>query len=67
VILRINSRTPFTPIEMVFARIKARVRSAAARCADSLCTAIASALTAFTPQECAHISGTQGMRQLDRR
>ena len=42
------------PIEMVFAKIKARVRSAAARYAESLCSAIASALTAFTPQECAH-------------
>jgi len=41
------------PIEMVFAKIKALVTSAAARCADTLCTAIASALTAFTPQECA--------------
>jgi transposase len=42
------------PIEMVFAKIKTLVRSAAARCAESLCTAIASALTALTPQECAH-------------
>jgi len=41
------------PIEMVFARLKALVRSAAPRCADSLCSAIASALTAFKPKECA--------------
>ena len=41
------------PIEMVFAKLKAIVRSAAARCADTLCNAIASALAAFTPQECA--------------
>ncbi len=41
------------PIEMVFAKLKALIRSATARCADSLCSAIASALTAFTPQECA--------------
>ncbi len=41
------------PIEMAFAKLKALVRSAAARCADTLCSAIASALTAFTPQECA--------------
>ena len=34
------------PIEMVFAKIKALLRSAAARCADSLCTAIASTLSA---------------------
>ena len=41
------------PIEMVFAKLKALVRSAAARCADTLCSAIASALSAFTPEECA--------------
>ena len=32
---------------------KARVRSATARCADSLCTAITSDPAAFTPRECA--------------
>jgi transposase len=41
------------PIEMVFAKLKAFVRSAAARCADTLCKAIASALARFTPEECA--------------
>lgn len=41
------------PTEMVFAKIKALVRSVAAICADTLCTAIALALTAFTPKECA--------------
>jgi len=41
------------PLDMVFAKLKARVRSAAARCADTLCSAIASALNAFNPQECA--------------
>ena len=41
------------PIEMVFAKIKALVRSAAARCADTLGAAIASALTAIPPKECA--------------
>jgi transposase len=41
------------PIEMVFAKLKALVRNAAARCADTLCSAIASALAAFIPQECA--------------
>ncbi|NYS26951.1 transposase [Rhodobacteraceae bacterium 2376] len=41
------------PIEMVFAKLKDSVRSAAARCADTLCRAIASALAAFTPEECA--------------
>lgn len=42
------------PIEMVFAKIKAIVRSAAARCADTLCAALASALSAFTQEECAN-------------
>jgi transposase len=41
------------PTEMVFAKLKAIVRSAAARCADTLCNAIASALAALAPQECA--------------
>ena len=40
------------PIEMVFAKIKTLVRSAAARCAETLCAAIASALTEITPKEC---------------
>jgi len=40
------------PIEMVFAKIKTLVRSATARCADTLGVAIASALTAISPKEC---------------
>ena len=42
----------FDPIETVFAKLKALVRSAAVRCADTLCGAIASALATFTPLEC---------------
>jgi transposase len=38
-------------IEMVFAKLKALMRSVAARCADTLCSAITSALAAFTSQE----------------
>jgi hypothetical protein len=38
---------------LMFAKLKALVRSAAARCADTLCSAIASALDAFNPWECA--------------
>jgi hypothetical protein len=38
---------------LMFAKLKALVRSAAARCADTLCSAIASALDAFNPRECA--------------
>lgn len=42
------------PIEMVFAKIKTLVRSAAARSADTLCTALKSALDAFKSDECAN-------------
>ena len=38
---------------LIATRSTALVRNAAARCADTLCSAIASALAAFTPQECA--------------
>lgn len=40
------------PIEMVFAKIKAIVRSAAARTAETLSAALKSALEAITPDEC---------------
>ncbi len=36
------------------AKIKALVRSAAARCAETLCAALKSALEAITPGECAN-------------
>ncbi len=39
-------------IEMVFAKIKNIVRSAAARCDATLGAALKSALDAFTPDEC---------------
>jgi transposase len=42
------------PIEMVLAKRKALVRSATARCAETLCTALKSALEAITPEECAN-------------
>lgn len=38
------------PVAMVFVKLKAIVRSAAARCADTLCSAIASALAALMRQ-----------------
>lgn len=44
----------FNPIEMLFAKIKALVRSEAARCFDTLCTAIGKALDAVTPDECSN-------------
>lgn len=44
----------FNPIEQLFAKLKALLRKAAARTIDTLWAAIADALDAFTPQECAH-------------
>jgi len=44
----------FNPIEMLFAKIKALVRSAAARCFDTLCGAIGRALNAVSCTECSN-------------
>ena len=44
----------FNPIEQVFAKIKALLRKAATRTLDDLEAAIASALDAFLPDECAN-------------
>jgi transposase len=43
----------FNPIEQAFAKLKARLRKAAARTKDALWLAIAEALHAFSPAECA--------------
>lgn len=48
------------PIEQVFAKLKHFLRKAAARTADTICTAIADALDAFTPQECANYLKNSG-------
>ena len=42
------------PIEMLFAKIKALARSAAARCFDTTCNAIGKALNAVSATECAN-------------
>lgn len=42
------------PIEMVFAKLKALLRKAAARTTDALWNRIGQLLEAFTPQECAN-------------
>jgi transposase len=42
------------PIEQVFAKLKHLLRKAAARTADAVYAAIADALDAFKPQECAN-------------
>jgi transposase len=50
----------FNPIEQVFAKLKALLRKAAARTLEALQTAIASALDAFPPQECANYFTNSG-------
>jgi transposase len=42
------------PIEQAFAKLKALLRTAAARTVDVLCHAIGQVLDAFTPAECAN-------------
>jgi len=50
------------PIEQVFAKLKHILRKAAARTADTVCAAIADALDAFKPQECANYLKNSGYR-----
>ena len=52
---------PSTPsIEQAFSRLKALLRKSAARTVDALETAIAAALDAFLPQECANYFTNSG-------
>jgi transposase len=44
----------YNPIEQVFAKLKARLRAAAARTQAALWQAVGTALSTFTPTECAH-------------
>ena len=48
------------PIEQVFATLKALVRKAAPRSLDAVSSAIANALNAFSPQECANYLRNSG-------
>ena len=48
------------PIEQWFAKLKALLRKAAARTFDALINAIASALEAFTPDQCANYLANSG-------
>ena len=50
----------FNPIEQAFAKIKALLRKAAARTRDALEIAIAAALDAFKPHECANYFTNSG-------
>ena len=51
------------PIEQWFAKLKALLRKAAARTFNALIDAIASALEAFTPHECANYLANSGYRR----
>src|SRR3954469_24900005 len=48
------------PIEMAFAKLKAALRKAAARSVEALWTAIADALTTFTPRDCVNFFAAAG-------
>ncbi len=50
----------FNPIEQAFSKLKALLRKSAARTVDALETAIAAALDAFLPQECANYFTNSG-------
>ena len=50
----------FNPIEMVFAKLKARLRKAAARTIPQLWLAIADSLDDFAPHECANFFKAAG-------
>lgn len=50
----------FNPIELAFSKLKALLRKAAARTVEALEKAIATALDAFSPQECANYFTTAG-------
>ncbi len=51
------------PIEQWFAKLKARLREAAARTCNALMDAIAEALDRFTPEECANFISNLGYRR----
>lgn len=54
----------FRPIKQVFAKLKALLRKAAARTVADLETAIATALTAVSPQDCAHYFAHAGYKPI---
>ncbi len=54
------------PIELAFAKLKARLRTAARRTVETLWQAIGQALEAFTPAECARYLAHAGYVPSDR-
>ena len=62
-LLYLPSYSPdLNPIEQWFAKLKAFLRKAAARTFEALIDAIAEALAAFKPQECANYIANSGYR-----
>jgi transposase len=51
------------PIEQVFAKIKHLLRKAAARTVDTVCLALADALRAFDPNQCANYFANSGYKR----
>ena len=51
----------FNPIEQTFAKLKALLRKAAARSAETICVIIGEILRAFTPADAPTISETHAM------
>ena len=50
----------FDPIEMLFVKLKALLRKAAALSVDDLWWALADSLTNFSPEECSHYFAAAG-------
>jgi transposase len=50
----------FNPIEKAFAKLKAKLRKAAARTLDTLWAAVAQIIDTFTPTECANYFASAG-------
>jgi transposase len=50
----------FNPIEKAFAKLKAKLRKAAARTVDTLWAAVAQIIETFTPSECANYFASAG-------
>lgn len=59
---RIISGTPFTPIEMVFSKLKALIRKAAARTYDGLWKTAGHVCNLFTDEECYYFFKAAGYR-----
>ena len=57
----------FNPIENAFSKLKALLRKAAARTVDQLWNAIASAIDALTPTDCAATSPPQATSRIKRK